>query len=168
MSRSELPRTYELIELIEERTNADSYFSNEESFEEGSTKRRVWLAREKEFQRLDSDAWGFLKDEALPYLTARNHRGRGWEQLISILNQARAYNLLLDWGCSKIRFIPREKKDGKETPDLEAKLEDAPVICEVKTMNISADEAEASITGAVRATLVSLEPGFFNKLTSDF
>jgi len=47
------------------------------------------LAREREFQRLDDAAWEFLKDEALPYLSARDRKGRGWEQLISILNQAR-------------------------------------------------------------------------------
>lgn len=166
MSRSELPRVYELIDLIEDRAHHNSYFQNfEHSIEEGVEKRSVWLAREKELQRLDRNAWEFLKNEAFPYLTARNHRGRGWEQLISILNQTRAYNFLLDSGCSEIRFIPRV--NGKETPDLEAKLDGNPVICEVKTINKSVQEAEARQNGAARFTLKSLESGFFNKLTSD-
>ena len=168
MSRAELPRVYQLIDLIEDRAHHDSYFQNfEHSIEEESEKRRVWLAREEELKRLAPEAWNFLKNEALPYLTARSHRGRGWEQLISILNQARAYNFLLDSGCSEIRFIPREKEKGKETPDLEAKLDGIPVICEVKTVNISAQEAEARQSDAPSSTLATLEPGFFNKLTSD-
>jgi len=166
MSRFELPRVHQLIDLIDERAHLDSYFQNfEHSIKEGVEKRSVWLAREKELQRLDREAWDFLKNEVFPYLTARDHRGRGWEQLISILNQARAYNFLLDLGCSEIRFILRIK--GKETPDLEAKLDGNPVICEVKTINKSAQEAEARQSGASSFTLASLESGFFNKLTSD-
>lgn len=166
MSRSELPRVYQLIDLIEDRAHHDSYFQNfEHSIEEGVEKRNVWLAREKELQRLDREAWDFLKDEAFPYLTARSHCGRGWEQLISMLNQARAYNFLLDSGCSEIRFIPRIKV--KETPDLEAKSDSIPVICEVKTVNKSAQEAEARQSGAQSFTLANLDPGFLNKLTSD-
>ena len=166
MSRPDLPRVYQLIDLIEDRAHHDSYFQNfEHSIEEGAEKRSVWLAREKELQRLDRESWDFLKNEAFPYLTARSHCGRGWEQFISILNQARAYNFLLDSGCSEIRFIPRIK--GKESPDLEANLDGIPVICEVKTVNKSAQEAEARQSGASMSTLATLEPGFFNKLTSD-
>ena len=166
MSRAELPRVYQLIDLIEDRAHHDSYFQNfEHSIEEESEKRRAWLAREEELKRLAPEAWNFLKNEALPYLTARSHRGRGWEQLISILNQTRAYNFLLDSGCSEIRFIPRIK--GKETPDLETKLDGIPVICEIKTINKSQQEAKARQSGAPRTILASLELGFFKKLTSD-
>jgi len=167
MSRSELPRVYQLIDLIEDRAHPDSYFQNfEHSIENGIEKRSVWLAREKELQRLDHEAWDCLKNEVFPYLTAHNHRGRGWEQLISILNQARAYNYLLDLGCSKIRFIRRIK--GKETPDLEAESNDNTVICEVKTINKSVQEADARQSGTACKTSVFLEAGFFNKLASDF
>jgi hypothetical protein len=166
MSRSELPRVYELIDLIDDRAHPNSYFQNfERSIEDGVEKRNVWLAREKELQRLGREAWGFLKDEALPYLTACSYCGRGWEQLISMLNQARAYNFLLDLGCSEIRFISRIK--GQETPDLEARSDSIPVICEVKTVNKSAQEAEARQSGAPSFTLTTLDPGFFNKLTAD-
>jgi hypothetical protein len=166
VSKSEFPRVYQLIDLIEERAHPDSYFQNfEHSIQEGDEKRRVWLAREKELQRLDQKAWESLRNEALPYLTARNHRGRGWEQLVSILNQARAYNFLFDIGCGEIKFIPRIK--GNETPDLEARLNDNPVICEVKTINISEREAEARQCGLASKTLASMEPGFFRKLNSD-
>jgi hypothetical protein len=165
VSRAELPKIYQLIDLIKDRTHHDSYFQNfEHSIGDESAKRCFWLAREKELQRLDHEAWGFLKNEALPCLTARNNRGH--EQLISILNQARAHNFLLDSDCSDIRFIPRESKKKKKTPDLEAKLEDISIICEVKTIHISKREVGARNSDACSLTLASLEPGFFNKLTS--
>ena len=168
VSRSELSKVYQLIDLIKDRAHHDSYFQNfEQSIGEEPSKPRIWLAREKELQRLDSESWDFLKNEALPYLTARNNRGRGWEQLISILNQARAHNFLLDSGYSDIRFIPRESEKWKKTPDLEAKFGDIPVICEVKTINISEQEAEAGHSGASRSTLANLEPGFFDKFTAN-
>jgi hypothetical protein len=45
--------------------------------------------------------------------------------------------------------------------------DDNPVICEVKTINKSAHEAEARQSGLARKILASLESGFFNKLDSD-
>jgi hypothetical protein len=166
MSKIEFQRVYELIALIEERAHYSSFFKNfEHSIQESDEKRRKWLAREKELQRLDQEAWEFLKNEAFPYLTARNHCGRGWEQLISILNQARAYIFLFDIGCSEIKFI--HKIEGVETPDLEAELNDNPVFCEVKTINKSEQEVEARQCNLVNKTLLSLGAGFFKKLDSD-
>lgn len=164
--KSQIPRVYQLIALIEDRGHPDSYFQNfEHSISEETEKRHVWLAREKELQKLDLKAWEFIKNEAFPYLTARNHNGRGWEQLISILNQARAYNFLLDIGCSEIKFIPKIK--GKESPDLEAIMNDNPVVCEVKTINRSEEAMVARQKGLASKSLASLEPGFFKKLDSD-
>ena len=166
MSRSEFPRVYQLIDLIKNHTSPESYFQNfERSIEEEVEKQRAWIAREKGLQRLEKNAWDFLKNEAGLYLTAHNGRGRGWEQLISILNQARGYNFLLDLGCAEIQFIPIVK--GRKTPDIEAVFAGNPVICEVKTINISASEAEVRATGKVRKISASLESGFFKKLTSD-
>jgi hypothetical protein len=138
MSRAETPRVYELCDLIADRSRPPSYFQDfDRSVASEPEKKRVWLAREREFQRLDDVAWGFLKDEARPYLNARDSRGRGWEQLISILNQTRAYNYLVDRGCSNVRFIERAKEQNRETPDFEAELGGARVVCEVKTLNAS-------------------------------
>jgi hypothetical protein len=112
MSRAEMPRVYELCDLIADRSSPSSYFQDfDRSVASEAEKKRVWLAREREFQRLDDAAWGFLKNEALPYLCARDSKGRGWEQLISILNQARAYNYLVDRGCSDVRFVERAGLD---------------------------------------------------------
>ena len=124
----------------------------------------MWLAREREFQSLDDAAWEFLKDEARPYLSARDSKGRGWEQLISILNQARAYNYLVDRGCSDVRFVERAKEQNRETPDLEADLDGATIICEVKTLDASQVEIERRQLGCVGSATNVLSVPFFEKL----
>ncbi|WAL83550.1 hypothetical protein OYT13_03510 [Pandoraea sp. XJJ-1] len=108
-------------------------------------------------------SWGALKSEARPYLTLHDTNGRGWQQLIDVLNQARAYNYLTDLGCSDVRFVPR---GGKETPDLEGALDMLKVLCEAKTINISEDEANRRNTGRSGCISDSLNEQFLNKLMS--
>lgn len=162
-----MPRVYELRDLITDPLNPRAYFQNfDESIRNEPSKKRVWLAREQEFQRLDSKSWQFLKNEALPYLITRDAR-RGWHQLIDILSQARAHNYLIDKGCMEVRFIPRSKTGGEETPDLEGTLDGMKVVCEIKTVNISDAEAIRRQTGGVGAIRNSLDQGFLGKLMSD-
>jgi hypothetical protein len=104
-----------------------------------------------------------LKAEALPRLTARA-AGRGWEELFSILNQARAFNHLTGLGCTDVRFVPRA---AAKTPDLAATLGPVLVLCEVKTIHISAREVERRQSGGVGTSLAHVEPGFLAKLRSD-
>jgi hypothetical protein len=165
MSRAEMPRVYELCDLIADRSNPSSYFQDfDRSVASEPDKKRVWLSREREFQRLDAAAWEFLKDEALPYLSARDSKRRGWEQLISILNQARAHNYLVDRGCSDVRFVERSKEQNRETPDLEAELYGARIVCEVKTLNASQVEIEWRLSGGVGSGTNVLSAPFFKKL----
>jgi len=165
--RTEMPRVYEIRDLVLDPANPSAYFRNfDNSVRDESSKKLVWLAREEEFQRLDDKSWQFLKDEALPYLMARDAK-RGWQQLIAILNQARAHNYLIDRGCVNVRFIPRSKTEGEETPDIEGTIDRTKVLCEVKTLSISDVEADRRKTGGVGSTVRSLEQGFFRKLTSD-
>jgi hypothetical protein len=168
MCQKELHRVYELRDLIEDRTSPNAYFQDfDNSIRDESTKKQVWLAREKELQGVDLTSWEFLKNEALPYLVKRNPSGRGWQQLITILNQARAYNYLRSIGCSSVRFIPKATQKGVETPDLEGTLGTLKVLCEVKTINVSDEEALSRRMGTAGTTTNRLEPGFFNKLKSD-
>lgn len=167
MSRKEMPRVYELRDLIDDPSKPSAYFQNFDSLlRDEPSKKLTWLAREREFQRLDAESWQRLKDEALPFLTAHNAKGRGWEQLISILNQARAHNYLVDHGCSQVRFIPRSQKQGQKTPDLGAELNGQKVLCEVKTINISEAEAHKRQTGVAGSTSNFLDEAFFKKLES--
>jgi hypothetical protein len=165
MSRAEMPRVCELCDLIADRSSPSSYFQDfDRSVASEAEKKRVWFARERELQRLDDAAWKFLKDETLPYLSARDSKGRGWEQLISILNQARAYNYFVDRGCSNVRFVERAKKRNRETPDLEAELDGTRVVCEVKTLNASQVEIERRQSGGVGSGTNVLSGPFFEKL----
>ncbi|WNB76446.1 hypothetical protein [Methylomonas koyamae] len=167
MNQQSLPRVHELIALIEDRSDPAAYFHNfDDSIKAEPSKAKVWFAREQEFQRLDTESWRYLKNEARPYLTSKQN-SRGWEQLISILNQARAYNHLFDIGCQDIRFIPRAVIEGIKTPDLVGTLNGRRVVCEVKTINVSDIETDRRNSGGVGASSDVLEPGFFKKLKSD-
>ena len=166
MSRQLYPLVYELIDAINDRNSPRAYFRDfETSIEESPKKAGVWAAREGQFQSLDTPSWEQLKAEAIPYLSAKDENGRGWTQLISILNQARAHNYLKRRGCSGIRFIPRAKQAGIETPVLEAKLGGREVLCEVKTLEISDDEVKARKEILGRNTQQDLPAPFLNKLT---
>jgi hypothetical protein len=167
MFRNEMPRVYELIDLIHDPSTCGAYFQNfDKSNRDEPLKKQVWLAREREFQRLDLDSWQFLKSEALPYLTTRDD-ARGWQQLISILNQARAHNYLIDAGCLQVGFIPRARNDRQKTPDLKGMLDGRKVLCEVKTVNISDEETIRRKTGGLVKIADALDVGFFKKLRSD-
>jgi hypothetical protein len=97
---------------------------------------------------------------------ARDPR-RGWEQLISILNQARAHNYLCALGCLKVHFIPRSTINGKKTPDLEGVLNGLQILCEVKTIHRSDVEVTRVHAGRVGSSIIALEEGFFRKLNAD-
>lgn len=160
-----MPRVFELLDLIEHQLAPSAYFPD---FETGRDprdrfRRAAWLAREREFQRLDAESWKALKSEARAYLTRHDPNGRGWQQLIDVLNQARAHNYLVELGCSGVRFVPRGTK---ETPDLEGTLDTRKVLCEVKTINISEQEANRRNSGQGGYISNSLNDQFLKKLKS--
>ena len=143
MFRAQLPRLYELLDLIADPASPKAYFQDfETKLQVEPLCLPVYACWEKVFQILDEDAWKALKDEAAQYLTCRDKR-RGWHQLFDILGQADAYKHLGDIGCSKTRFIPRSDKEGRRTPDLEGLLDSQRVLCEVKTINVSDAELRA-------------------------
>ena len=104
---------------------------------------QVWHRRERELASLSQGAWTQLKSEAKPYLARKETAGRGWAQLIAILNQARAYNYMQSLGCADIQFIPRARTRRIETPDLKGLLNYVEVLCEVKTIGASDIEIAA-------------------------
>ena len=168
MLRMQLPRVYELRDLISDPTSPDAYFHNFDKYVPDSVHARAIYDRlERDLQGLDGDAWEFLKSEASPYLVRKDQGGRGWQQLFDILNQARAYNYLKTVGASNIRFIPRAKQRRVRTPDLEGVLDAGTVLCEVKTINISRKEVRARNEFTLRNIATRLDDGFLHKLKSD-
>jgi hypothetical protein len=165
MFRTQLPRFYELKDLIADPCAPDAAFQGFETLLAEPHCLAVFASWERELQGLDNAAWQALRDEALPYLSRRSSGGRGWQQLFDILGQARAYNYLKQSvGCSTVRFIPRSNV---ETPDLEGFLLSGRMLCEVKTVNISDEEVRARKTPAARFNSDQLPEGFFRKLDSD-
>lgn len=166
MLRRVMPRVYELKDLIRDQDDPRACFPNFDNYIRDNASsldsmKQAWLAYESEFQRLEATSWESLKNEASPYLNAFDlENGRGQQQLISILNQARAYNYIVDLGCSNVRFIPRAKKNGQETPDIEGELNGERVLCEVKTIHISKDEADRRQAGGAGSTTNLLDDKF--------
>jgi hypothetical protein len=162
--RSQLPRFYELKDLITDPSAPTPYFQGLEDRLQTPEWFAVFSAWEKQFQGLDNKAWELLKTEAVPYLDKKDPC-RGWQQLYDILGQAHAYNHLKEVdGCMQIDFIPRS---GKKTPDLEGSLDSGRVLCEVKTINVSVDAINARTTLEVCHITDKLDDAFFHKFDSD-
>ncbi len=168
MFRKDLPRVYEIRDQIKEPDTPMAYFQDfENSLQQSRLKMEKFLDLEKVLQRLDEDSWNFLKNEASEYLE-KKIEWRGWEQFFNFINQAWGYNYLKNKGCSNIKFIPISSKRGVESPDLIGVSGEVKFICEVKTMNISNEEAKARYSDRVRIVrqedMPRLEQGFFKKL----
>jgi hypothetical protein len=166
MLRTRYKRTFELIDLVEDRCDPNAYFREFETrvvTEENL--QRAWAARECEFKKLSREAWNRLKGDAKPHLLKNATNPRAWSQLINTLNEARGYIYLRSKGCPEPEFIPRAKQGGIETPDLKGTRGDQiAILCEVKTINISDDEVTARSDIRSRSTEAELPPPFFIKL----
>jgi hypothetical protein len=161
--RRELPRVYELRDLIQYSSSPDAYFQNfEKSLSEIPPKLKQFRDIERDLQGLDAEAWAFLKSEVTPLLAARDPK-RGWQLLFDKLNQAKAFKYLRDAGYLNIRFVPPSAVKGQQTPDLQADG----ALCEVKTINISEIEVDRRYSGGVGSSTDQLDAGFFGKLSSD-
>ena len=169
MLQDELPRVYELRNLIDEPNSLEAYFQDFESSisqdPSGVSKKDFWLKREEEFQFLDHKSWEFLKNKALPYLTVRDPN-RGWQQLISILNESRGYIYLTKIGCSDVQFISEATSLNTKRPDVEGNLNSVIILCDVKTLFKSDIANDISNKGQVSTIEATLSLGFFKKLKS--
>lgn len=165
--RKLLPRIYELKDLATS-SHPDAWPQNlEEGLGTIKSKRAAYEKLERQLAVLDDESWLDLKSRAAVVLQERDW-GRGWRMLFDIFSEARAFGYLVSTGCSEVRFIQRS--EGK-TPDLQATKDESPVLCEVKTINISKGESErrqrvhAGEISAV-STKTHLDDGFLNKLGS--
>ena len=84
------------------------------------------------------------------------------------MNEAKAFAYLQVIGCAGVHFIERTNH---QTPDLGGVLNESKVLCEVKTINISQDEADRSRRigqGEVilRKIGTRVDEGFLRKLSS--
>jgi hypothetical protein len=165
--RKELPRIYELRDLLSDPLPSKAYFQNlDKSLSDSPQKLRQYRELERDLAGLDPVAWSFLKSEVKPLLQVR-HEKRGWQPLFDRLNQAKAYNHLKYAGFECVSFVPPSAVTGRKTPDLQAMKGAARVVCEVKTINVSDIEANRRFSRGVGHISDRLEPGFFGKLAAD-
>lgn len=163
--RNDLPRIYELRDALPNPVPPKAYFHDlDNTLAACPLKLKQFRDIEHDLQGLDATAWSYLKTELIPLLTAR-HPTRGWQALFDKINQAKAYNYLVSVGYSGVRFIPESKVKRQRTPDLQASEQGGcDVLCEVKTINVSMDEANRSHEGGVGETTDRLPPAYFSKL----
>jgi len=138
--RQELSRVFELADSLSDPAHPDAYFQNfEKGLQENSQKLAAFRKIESALSVLDAEAWNTQKNLASGHLTRPStNKGRGWQSLFDVLSEARGYAYLRSIGCSGIRFVGRTERP---TPDIEARCEGRRVVCEVKTINLSDDEA---------------------------
>ncbi len=136
----ELARVLELRNALSNPGSPDALFGNfESSLQENSSKLEAFRKLEAVLSVLDAEAWKTLKHHASGLLSKPTaSKGRSWQSFFDVLSEARGYSYLRSVGCSGIRFMNRTDRP---TPDLEAQHSGQRVLCEVKTINISDDEA---------------------------
>lgn len=162
------PRLFELKAAVPDPSHPDAYFQNfEERLTQSEHIRDQYMKYERSFRVLDAAAWRDLKERAAP-LTMRRDPKRGWRTLFDTLNEGLAYAYLHSIGCADIAFV---RRDSKKTPDLSATFNERHVLCEVKTINVSQDEAdrrERVHQGEIEATNVpiSVTTGMLDKVTA--
>lgn len=159
MTSDNFPRVNELLELIENTADYNAYFHNFQESVQDLTKYRCWRNFEQAFQQMDMSSWEDLKRRATPYL-CKFDNGRGWQQLISTLNEAYAYKYLIDIGCEKVAFIPTQKE---KAPDLEGYLQNQMVLCEVKSIWESDNEVDRRLEQKAGSSSMKLSDEFFSK-----
>ena len=141
------PRLYELCALTPDPGSYTAYFHRQFTPSLASPRRmRAWSARERDLQALDGPSWEALKEKLRPHLNGLDRDGRGWQQLIEALNEARAYRYLAeDVGARDMRFVP---ETADQTPDIEAMAANALILCETKTISESDAEIYRRVQGA--------------------
>lgn len=160
--RERLSRVYELKDMVADPAHPDAYFQDfEDGLAEYKSKLNAFLKLERQLAVLDAEAWSDLRGRAALELQ-RRRPGRGWQQLFNVFSEARAFGYLVSIGCTDIHFI---KRTHGKTPDIAALRAGVPVFCEVKTINVSDDEAErrrriSDVGFAASKTSVHLRPNF--------
>ena len=167
--RRQLPRVYELKDPTD-TSHPDAYFQDfERGLRENPSKLNAFLKLERQLAVLDVAAWNDLKERGVPHLISHTRaQGRGWQELFDVFSEARGFGYLVGSGCTGVHFI---KRTNRMTPDLRALWNGAPALCEVKTINVSADEAAKRRRIANGETLAASVPshvadGFLTKLTA--
>ena len=134
--KHQFPRISELAIEANGKFGVSSYFNGvEKDIRQSAEVRRFYCELERELQCLNPNAWVTLKRKCFVYAAKQSPR-RGWDQLVSILNEAKGYCLLQTLGYTELKFV---EEDQERTPDVSGELRGSKAVVEVKTIQKSDD-----------------------------
>ena len=167
-----MDRIREIIDCVRSRYPEDDFFSNfEESCRNLPTKQIYYEKYNNALMVLDNESWQILKEKALRHFL--NHRlGQRKQGFFNILNEAFAYQYLVNKGYKNIKFV--EENGVQRRPDITFLFNNGIKFCEAKTINISeseiirrANNANNIVVHDTEIIYGKLDDGFFNKFSYD-
>lgn len=160
-----MSRFDELCQVLSKRYPNDPWISNYERHKDNELFIGSIKIYNNALKWLDNNSWRVLKTKAIEKFKS-NHPNRGKAQFFDLLNEALAYEHLLNSGALQAEFIQETKSN--KTPDIQFELYDGIFCCEVKTINNS-DATIKKYRDEYFGTLDyrKIEDGLFKKLASD-
>lgn len=147
LDRDKFPRLCELYDLSPGDSPFRGYLSEKAQTVAHQTWKEAFFEEQESFLRpLDENAWGYFKQRMEGYLKKKN-RCRGWQQFLEAINETKGYGHLVSIGCGTVAFIKESTANGQKTPDLKGTLGGRTILCEVKTINVSDNEAKDRLSG---------------------
>jgi hypothetical protein len=159
-------RLLELREASIALNSPSAYFRADDDKFTNPMKVGYFTEVDRDLAMLPEDAWKQIKVDLINRIAVRDPT-RDWQPLFDTFNEVRAYNYLQGTGCGDIRFIPRAKVKKLKTPDLAAAHDGTPILCEVKTINISERELHRRAAGGAGSSSVVVEEKLLEKLSRD-
>lgn len=129
-----------IFEIYDEAPGVEAFHDFEYRLNYLPAMRQHFSSYESSLQTLDQTSWEKLKAQVVSKFSSCK-KNSGYGSAYEALNEAKGYCYLLQLGCAEIRFVPRSAKKGMKTPDLEGLMGNDLVLCEVKTINPSKEEA---------------------------
>ncbi|WP_316674927.1 hypothetical protein [uncultured Tolumonas sp.] len=154
----------ELIKSIEDE-NPDDWWINsrKESIKLFPELENELNVHEKALEVMDNDSKKIMFEKAKLAFSS-NHNSRGKHQFFDTLNEALAYEYLINTGFHNVHLLQEVKKH--KMPDIKFTCNGIDYFCEVKTIGASDNELKLQQTSEVFNSSIykELNENFFNKL----
>lgn len=163
-----MKRIYELVHEVSNRFDDDFFKNFEALIKINPGKQKAYSVYNRALMILDNESWKILKSKALNHYKDERE-GQRKNGFFNILNEAFAYEYLIDKGSENVRFL-KEKK-GERRPDMTFMIMGIKKYCEVKTINISKNEMtrrERPPKGYEGSIYYFLDKGFFKKFSDKY
>lgn len=135
------PRLFDLAEFARKKGRG-VFFENLPQALSHQLGNEFYKSIEDDLQALDESAWKYFREAILKDLPESDQTESARSYVFDRLSEIKGYIVLKQKGYENVRFIPRSKKQGEETPDVEAvNAEGSPIaLLEVKRLRQSDNE----------------------------